>query len=331
MKRFSPHLPLGCLTAALPAALMATIAATGLAGQDLGSTLVRLSERSDAVVRARVLSSRVVGSEQRVVFKVRRTLKGTTPDLFTLTQAAGRSCGHALHGAIVGSGYLVFLSGDADRLRLTVGSSRAVVRIESDILGHVRALLAARGAVERLSVLTANLRSRNERVRRDAALALPIRRRLEDASNTDRARILAALGAMLGRDDRAALGLVQAVSRLRLRAAVPVLWNAYMTGASVALRRVFLEVLPVLDAAYVVDQIERRSPRDMKAQMRAITMLSHCPGRQAADCLRRMASSRIRAVATLAHEALAVQPYAGNADVVSPSHKFRSIDPRSRR
>jgi hypothetical protein len=323
MMRFNLRLPFACMSAIL--------ASGTLAAQDQGSTLIRLSERSTAIVQARALSTRVVGTQQRVDFKVQRALKGRLSGSFTLTETAGRACGHALHGTLVGSSYLVFLDESAGKVRLTVGSSRAMVRVDPDILGHVRALLNARSTLERLSLLTANLRSRNDRVRRDAAIALPIRKGLELATQADRDRIIQALQSTLGQDDRAALGLIQTVSRLRLRSAVPTLLQDYMADRNSSLRRIYLQVIPELDAAYAVDQIERGMPRGVKGQTRTIAMLSRCPGHHATDCLKRFARSRNQAVSSLATEAISAQATAGREAIVVPAHKFRSINPQSRR
>ena len=312
-------------TAAL---ILSTLVSTPAVAQDAASTLVRLTERSQSIVQAKVLRVETAGTAKRVLFRVQRTLRGTQVGSFLLAEPAGRACGRALHGVITSGSYLIFLAessngGRPATARLTIASSRAVIHVDPDTLAHVGALVGARSARERSTLLTIALTSRNQRIRRDAALALPIRAGLETASVADHDRVVAALQNALLADDHVALGLIRTATRLRLRAATPMLLRTYLSGKASSLTQVMREAIVDLDGAFAVQQIERSFPSDTKTQARAIELLERCPGPAPRAALVRLSGSPQQAVAVLAEQSL-------DRRDAQTTHLFRNIRPQRR-
>ncbi len=131
-----------------------TLIAVPAAGQNAASTLVRLTERSHAIVQARALQVRTESGQKRVLFKVQQAWKGERTGTFEIAEPSGPACGRALHGVITGASYLVFLtSGHGEIGRLTVASSRSVIDLKPDELAHECALVKARAAPARATLL----------------------------------------------------------------------------------------------------------------------------------------------------------------------------------
>lgn len=314
------------LVVLVSAALAGMSCAVPVAAQHARSTLAQLTEHADVIARVRVVHNATVVHDatkqyvQRVVFKIQGTLKGTQLATFELTEPAGRACGRALHGVMIGAGYLAFLDYVAGSLRLSVGSPRALVPVDPQVLGHVRQLLEAKTTSTRLQLFTTALIATSPRVRRDAATTLLLLANLGQASAQDRRRIVDGLRHNLGRDDQTTFGLIRAAKQLELREVVPVLLPHYLAEHSSVLQRAIRETITGLDRDHVVAHLAAGLPTSVTGQTRAIDLLKDCTGASATRYLQNLANGENFAVARLAREALNARTA---ATVRQP--EFRSI------
>ena len=299
---------LALLTAALPA-------------QDAASTLVRLAERSTDVVKARVLNVRTVGARRLATFKVQESLHGRLAGRIEIDEPAGHACGRALLGVVTGATYVLFMDSSSAKPRLTISSSRSVLSLNSEVLGHLKALLRAKDAKARTELLSHVLNSRHPRIRRDAAHALAVRPGLETASIAFRSRVEESLGRALQTDTRAVVPLLRAAQRLRLRSAAPALVSAYLENETPVLAPMLRNTIVALDRVAAVATIERSMPSDPVGRTRALALLANC-GSHADDCLKRIAVGRDRSAAIQAERILAERETAGP--------RFRGIRPHVR-
>ncbi|MCA8942118.1 MAG: hypothetical protein KDB80_06110 [Planctomycetes bacterium] len=263
------------------------VAATASAQQG-ASTLASLCTRADAVLRVRVLASDPHDpATVRTVLQRLETLKGDAGErVFELTEPGGRACGRALQGLLPGAGYVVFLRNDSTRGRVLVGGgSRAVVSAEPEVVAHVTALCTV--GASRLEILTSGLDSTSERVRRDAALALPTLTELPSATGPQRDRIRAEVRAALGRQDRTTIGLLTAASRLGMSELVPELVDDLVDGShasfAAATERAVLRLDPETAGARLAARFESSNA---SARRRIVGMLTRLPAADARPGLR---------------------------------------------
>lgn len=282
----------------------ATLLAAPGVGQDAASTLSRLTERSTGIVQARVLQVRIEGEQRMALFKVQSTFKGQRTGLFELSEPRGHACGRALLGVVTGASYVLFLDSDTGTPRLTIASSRAVLPLGPQLLGHVRALARAGSSAAHTELLSHVLTSPHPRIRRDAAAALGIRRGLESSSTRLRTRVARALSISLDADTHVTAHLLRAALRLKLRSATPRLVHAYLTAKDPALTPVLRSTIAALDSTAAVRMLEQGLPARRDARTRAIELLAACPGLDAETCLAHLVRGVDRGVATEAQQAL---------------------------
>jgi len=318
--------PLSSTRAAL---VLASLTLPGLhssaVAQDSHSTLARLVTESSAVVQARVMDLRADGLIRRVTFKTRQLLKGTAPASFDLTEPFQRSCGSALYGALVSTSYVIFLSGEGEDIKLTVSSARALVPLTPNTLLHVRSLVSATTAQQRLALAVDGLQSADTRIRRDSADTLARARDLASLPHAQRWRCMQALGVVLGKEDRVTINLLQVARRLQIAEAVDLLVPHYLAGGSPRLRELLLETIPRLDQSRAIGKLEQTLPGDVSGVRRGIALLSRCEGAAADRCLRELAGHDNQTIAVMARAArggVTLAPTRGSTPRV---RKFRSV------
>lgn len=271
------------------------VLATWLQAQDQASTLSRLVDRSEVIAEVSVVAVTDPDAlHHRVVFATGRRLKGEAPAVFPLTESAGNGCGQALHGMVPGMSMVAFLVWDGGGMRLTNPGSRCLPTATPVLVDHVRTLVGTKDR-ERVELLCAALSSPDPRVRRDAALTLPILAGLERADEAARADVLSALPIFLDRRDAAAAELLVAVARLRLQGAADVLVPRYLEGRDAGLAALMREAIaPLGDAA--VRAVTASVPADSAGQERAVDLLSGVMTAEAGQALIGMLAGSGRAV-----------------------------------
>ena len=248
--------------------------AAPLTAQDQASTLAGLTDSSAAVAVVRVLGATDPDSlHHRVLFATEARLKGELPLRFEITEPAGRGCGRALHGLVQGTWLVAFLRWDSGRLRLSVSSARSLAPASAELVDHVRGLVQSRTGDRRVGLLAEALSSSNRRVRRDAALSLPILPDLDLADRRARARITAAVPEFLQRGDPAFGPLGMAVVRLGLEDGRDILLSAYLEDRQPGLGPLLQKALVDMGAAKTAQRVLARRPDDPQGRERAVVLL----------------------------------------------------------
>src|SRR5690606_32447205 len=116
---------------------------------------------------------------------------------------------------------------------------------------------AAPGAA-RTAVVVGALGDHDERVREDAAFALPMLPALEQLDPAQRALVLGALQRAVGGGERTAPALVAAAVRLRLVPALDVLLPRYLDGSSGPAERMFADAMARIDAETLAGRVAAR-------------------------------------------------------------------------
>ncbi|MEM7205276.1 MAG: hypothetical protein AAF628_33785 [Planctomycetota bacterium] len=233
----------------------ASLAAIGLVlggatAQDAGTTLAALVDRAAVVAVASTEGVALPTPQLAVRFQIQQTLRGAGPGNVVLREEGGRCCGRALHG-LSGGQFVMFLEQRAGAWHLVAGP-RSLVPARTDVVAHVRALVATRSDAARLRVVAEGLEARDQRVRRDAALTLPYAAGLEGAEPRVRGAVVAALQRSLsGEGHDESMHLVLSAARLRLDEALPALLSAYLEPRDRTLDGVLLRELPRFDQARI--------------------------------------------------------------------------------
>lgn len=154
------------------ATLLALLLPQMAAAQDQASTMTRLGQKADVVVRATVTSAvQPTAQLLQLTFQPDQVLKGQLNGPFTLTEPAGKCCGRALFALQVGESRILFLKRLGPTLH-TLGGGRGVLPVTPDLLTHVQALLAAPTTNAIGHLLAASVNHVEPRIADDAALAL---------------------------------------------------------------------------------------------------------------------------------------------------------------
>ncbi|MFT4513076.1 MAG: hypothetical protein ACI89X_000760 [Planctomycetota bacterium] len=154
------------------ASLLAFLLPTIAAAQDQASTIARLCQKADVIVRATVQSSAHPTAQlHQLTLQPNQVLKGQIGVSFTLTEPAGKCCGRSLFALTVGDTRILFLKRLGPTVH-TLGGGRGVLAVTPDILSHVQALLAAPTTNATGHLLAASVNHVEPRIADDAALAL---------------------------------------------------------------------------------------------------------------------------------------------------------------
>lgn len=314
--------------------------------QDGATTLSRLTDRADAVVRVRVLATETHDhATTRAVLQPRELLKGPAiPGNLELIEPGGRACGRAIHGLMRGAGYLAFLRRDAaDRWVLLGGGARSIVRVDPTLVEYVGALCEPSN--DRLATLIAGLDSPSKRVRDDAALSLATTPSLHAANPAQRARIANEVRAAMERTDRTTLSMLTVTARLRLAEVVPELTDRYIADADRSFAPALARAIRIADADVVgAISAERFATAGTVHRARILTLLETLPGTRAASGLREVmrcgdGACRVRAGTAWMRAGLDAVELREHLDPreldvcrtsVVHAPKFRSIRPRAR-
>lgn len=154
------------------AILLAFLLPTLAVAQDQASTMTRLCQKADVIVRATVTSSvHPTALLHQLTLQSNQVLKGQVGASFTLTEPAGKCCGRSLFALSVGETRILFLKRLGPTLH-TLGGGRGVLAATPNLLTHVQALLAAPTTNATAHLLAACVNHVEPRIADDAALAL---------------------------------------------------------------------------------------------------------------------------------------------------------------
>lgn len=154
------------------ATLLAFLLPAFASAQDQASTMARLCQKADVVVRATVTSSvHPTANLHQLTLQPNQVMKGQLGSSFTLTEPAGQCCGRSLFALSAGQTRILFLKRLGPTLH-TLGGGRGVLAATPDLLTHVQALLAAPTTNAIGHLLAANVNHVEPRIADDAALAL---------------------------------------------------------------------------------------------------------------------------------------------------------------
>lgn len=250
-----------------------------LSAQEEASTLVQLAAGADVVVVADVLARTDPDPERHELrFRTVRLLKGDLPERFTLQEPAGACCGRALFAMLPGTGQLLFLQRRDGALHLLTGARGAASPAAAQV-EHVRQLLAATTAPQRLAVLGAGLHSEHERVRRDAVLALAADADLPAAAPALRAAVAAlaeqAFDAVV--PDAALPHLVTVGARLAEPRVLQLLVEGWVRHERADLRRLGETGIRGFAPDAAAAAVARAMPADEAGRLRGIDLLACLP------------------------------------------------------
>lgn len=154
------------------ATLLAFLLPTFASAQSQATSMARLCQKSDVVVRATVISSvQPTAQLQQLTLQPQQVLKGQVGASFTLSEPAGKCCGRSLFALTVGETRILFLKRLGPTWH-TLGGGRGVLAATPDLLTHVQALLAAPTTNAMGHLLAASVNHVEPRIADDAALAL---------------------------------------------------------------------------------------------------------------------------------------------------------------
>ncbi|MHC5065255.1 MAG: hypothetical protein ACYTG5_14910 [Planctomycetota bacterium] len=276
-----------------------------LAAQDGASTLDQLVQRADVVSRVRVVAvKRDDRGQTEVLLQSLEDLKGKSPARIQLREPGARSCGRALWGLVPGTGLIAFLETEDSSVRLCVSSARSLAAIEPGLLDHLREMIRAGGAKDRIDLLVAGLDSPSHRVREDSALALPQMPQVTDIGPEGEALILATLRESLANEDRRLLGLMLLAARMNLENSASFLLDAYLDPHMEGYDRVFQRVLPALSTGQVLQEIQERYRSDRSSGEKILPLLESLETRAVRPLLLEMLEDPQRSVSLAAGSSL---------------------------
>lgn len=258
------------------ATLLAFLLPTFAAAQDQATTMARLSQKADVVVRATVTSSvHPTAQLHQLTLQPNQVLKGQLGASFTLTEPAGKCCGRSLFALAVGDTRILFLKRLGPTLH-TLGGGRGVLAVTPDLLTHVQALLAAPTTNATGHLLAASVNHAEPRIADDAALALAT---LPNLSLTpmERSAVVSSLLQSVQRGWTRTAALADVAARLgdasMVDSVMPVYLEATREDQALLLRNALTRCPPQL----VADRMSTFVGNTRRSNLRAAALLTELP------------------------------------------------------
>ena len=247
-----------------------------LQAQDQASTMARLCQNADVIVRGIVTGSHYPTAElHQLTIKPEQVLKGNVSTQFVLTEPAGQCCGRSLFALMVGETRILFLKRIGPTLH-TTGGGRGVLAATSELLTHVENLLATSTTSDLSHLLAANLNHDEPRIADDAALALAT---LPDLSLTvsERSTVIASLKRSVQRGLTRTAALADIAARLGDTAVVDSMMPIYLSAAREDQARLLRNALKRCPAELVADRLPMFVGKIRRSNMRAAKLLTNLP------------------------------------------------------
>ena len=255
---------------------LALLLPTFLKAQDQASTMARLCQNADVIVRGTVTGSHYPTTElHQLTIKPNQLLKGNVSTQFVLTEPAGQCCGRSLFALMVGETRILFLKRIGPTLH-TTGGGRGVLAATSELLTHVENLLATSTTSDLSHLLAANLNHGEPRIADDAALALAT---LPDLSLTvsERSTVIASLKRSVQRGLTRTAALADIAARLGDTAVVDSMMPIYLSAAREDQARLLRNALKRCPAEIVADRLPMFVGKIRRSNMRAAKLLTNLP------------------------------------------------------
>ena len=257
----------GLLTVLLP-----TIATA----QNQATTLARLCNSADVVVRATVTGSvRPSVEVHQLILQPNQVLKGQVGNSFSLVEPAGQCCGRALFALSVGQTRILFLKRIGATLH-TLGGGRGVLPATQDLLTHVQALLAAPSSNAVAHLLASNINHQEPRIADDAALALAVHPNLS-LNLSERATLATSLAQSVQHGLTRTAALADVAARLgdanMVDTVVPVFLQAAKRDQALLLQKALIRC----PAQLVADRLPMHVGTARRANLRAAQLLAEMP------------------------------------------------------
>lgn len=259
------------------ATLLALFLPTFAAAQDQASTLARLCQTSDVIVRATVTNSVHPNAEvHQLTLQSNQVLKGQVGNSFSLVEPAGQCCGRALFALGVGDERILFLKRVGPTLH-TLGGSRGVLPATVALRTHVQALLAAPSSNVMAHILASNIHHAEPRIADDAALALAVHPNLS-LNTVERAALATSLAQSVQHGLTRTAALADVAARLgdanMVDTVVPVFLQAAKRDQALLLQK----ALTRCPAQLVADRLPLHVGTARRANLRAAQLLAEMPG-----------------------------------------------------
>lgn len=268
--------------------LAASLATAAAVAQAEASTLATLSLDADHVVVARAVHrSDPDEATIRVAFERIEDLKGSVPARFSLSEPAGACCSQLLFTIDPGEQLVLFVDRMGPRFHLR-GGARAGVEATPSVVEHVRALCTTADPVLRAGLLAEAVDSDDERVRRDAILALAVAPVLPQASPAFESRIAKHLGTEFRTMSPDLPALVRLGARLDLAPARQTLLDAYLDAVDPEEARALRRWVASYPAASIAGDLAGRDLRDTRQTARTARLLAELPTEHALPLLQRL-------------------------------------------
>lgn len=258
------------------ATLFAFLLPTFAAAQDQATTMARLSQKADVVVRATVTSSvHPTPQLHQLTLQPNQVLKGQLGASFRLTEPAGKCCGRSLFALAVGETRILFLKRVGPTLH-TLGGGRGVLAVTPDLLTHVQALLAAPTTNATAHLLAASVNHVEPRIADDAALALAT---LPNLSLTpiERSAIVSSLLQSVQRGWTRTAALADVAARLgdasMVDSVMPIYLEATREDQALLLRKALTRCPPQV----VADRMPAFVGNTRRSNLRAAALLTELP------------------------------------------------------
>ncbi|PIE23570.1 MAG: hypothetical protein CSA62_06945 [Planctomycetota bacterium] len=312
--------------------------------QQAGSTLEQLSRHAPIILEARVTHDHSDGSRRLVQFKVLRQVRGSCDSTLSLSEPAQAHCGSMLFGLRKDERYWIFARSQNGQL-LPIGARRGIVLASEARAQAIEALLRVAQGASRLRVLAEQLTSRDPRVSRDAALALPHLPGLESAAAVVRAKIRQQVGQAIATADATTPQLLLAYARSEPKRAARLAWSIVAKPPLPEFERpaaqLLLRILPAKIASATTPIATETHPERQLRMARVLVALDTVEARNAARLWqsRSQGTSHLHATATLMALGAAASPVERKqnprefaeatrlAEKLRPQQRFRAIRP----
>jgi hypothetical protein len=262
------------------ATLLALLLPPVAAAQDQASTLTRLCQKADVIVRATVTNSvHPTALLHQLTLQSNQVLKGQAGSSFTLTEPAGQCCGRSLFALSVGETRIMFLKRLGPTLH-TLGGGRGVLAATPDLLTHVQALLATPTTNATAHLLAACVNHSEPRIADDAALALAT---LPNLSLTpiERGNIVSSLLQSVQRGWTRTAALADVATRLGDASMIDSVMPIYLEAPREDQARLLRNALTRCPKQLVADRMPAFVGNTRRSNLRAAALLTELPAASA--------------------------------------------------
>lgn len=258
------------------ASLLALLLPTIAPAQDQASTLARLCQTADVIVRATVTGAVQPTAELlQLTLQPNQVLKGQVGNSFSLLEPAGRCCGRALFSLAVGDTRILFLKRVGATLH-TLGGSRGVLPATAELGTHVQALLASPSSNATAHLLASNISHQEPRIADDAALALAVHPNLS-MNPAERAVLATSLAQSVQHGLTRTAALADIAARLGDANMVDTIVPVYLQATKSDQALLLQKALTRCPAQLVADRLPVHVGTTRRANLRAAQLLAEMP------------------------------------------------------